>query len=188
MPPPFSNKLIPGFGNGLTTMPKRFLWQSKAGKISGVDDAFPKFALPVILSQLYFLGGFRRKRAWIFCWELFLFFSVIFLLFGLASFSLRFPLVFFHFSYLSFVFHRFSLVFLVFPRVFLNFPNVSFVFHRFSLVFLVFPLFCLHFPYFAFVFHPVFVGCPCFSIGFEPFSLRFHWFYYMFIISLCLLL
>ena len=101
-------------------------------------------------------------RAWIFFWDFFLFF-------GLASFSLRFPLVFLHFPYLSFVFHRNSLVFIVFPLVLLHFPNFSVVFHRFSLVFQVFPLFCLHFlnfPSFCFV------------------SLRLHWFDCIFIISL----
>ena len=50
-------------------------------------------------------------------------FSYFFLFFGLANFSLRFPLVFLHF------------------------PHFSVVFHRISLVFLVFPLFCLHLSY-----------------------------------------
>ena len=102
--------------------------------------------------------------------DFFCFILGFFLFFGLASFSLHFPFVFLHFPYLSFVFHRFSLVFIVFPFVLLHFPHFSVVFHRFSLVFLVFPLFCLHFltfPSFCFV------------------SLRFHWFDCIFIISLC---
>ena len=72
--------------------------------------------------------------------DFFVFFWEFFLFSGLASFSLRFPLVFLHFPYLSFVFHRFSLFFIGFPLVLLQFPLFSVVFHRFSLVFLVFPL------------------------------------------------
>ena len=83
---------------------------------------------------------------------------------------LAFPCIFhwfsLHFPSLSFVFHRFSLVFLVFPLVLLHVLHFCIVFHRLSLVFLVFPLFCLHFPHFPLVFHPVLVGCLCF----------FHWF------------
>ena len=105
--------------------------------------------------------------------------------FGLVSFSLRFPLVFLHFPYLSFVFHRFSLVFLVSHWFLLRFPHFSVVFHRFSLVFLVFPL--IVWPAFSSLSLGFPSGFRWLSLFFHWFyfvSLRFHWFYCMFIISL----
>ena len=119
------------------------------------------------------------------------FFGEFFLFSGLASFSLRFPLVFLHFPYLSFVFHRFSLFFIGFPLVLLQFPHFSVVFHRFSSVFLGFPWFSLFFHCFACIsslfhcfasFRYVFIGLIAFSSFLCVFLLQFS---FMFSCFLC---
>ena len=119
---------------------------------------------------------------------IFLFFSRdFFLFFGLASFSLRFPLVFLHFPYLSFVFRRFSLVFIVFPLVLVHFPHFSVVFHGFSLVFLVFSIVLPAFSSLSLGFPSGFRWLSLFFHWFCFVSLRFHWLYCIFIPSLCFL-
>ena len=99
---------------------------------------------------------------------------------GLASFSLRFPLVFLHFPYLSFVFHRFSLFFIGFPLVLLQFPHFSVVFHRFSLVFLGFPCFFHCFACISSLFH-CFASFRCVFIGLIAFSSFLCVFYFNFL-------
>ena len=83
--------------------------------------------------------NWKFKRAWIFSGIFFVFWD-FFLFSGLASFSLRFPLVFLHFPYFC-------------PLFSIDFPCFSLVFHWFYFNFLIFPLFSIGFPWFSLFFH-----------------------------------
>ena len=94
------------------------------------------------------------------------FFLDLFLFFGLASFSLHFPLVFLAFSFLV----------LCFPSVFVGFPCFSIGFTSCPSFLHCFPSVVLGFPCFSIVL-PAFSSLSLsFSSGFRWLSLFFHWF------------